>query len=111
MLVSKTMMVPLGTLNLTVEVTYRIIPGEAEVRYYADGSGYPGSPAEVDCVDSAVVIEIEYPVGPDGDWNYRDRRDIGGCVAIADRWALDVLNGGKYNSELLDYESEADYDE
>ena len=34
------------TLPLTIDFTY--IPGEPMVRYYKDGSGYPGSPAEIE---------------------------------------------------------------
>lgn len=30
------------------DVTFIFIPEEPEVRYYPDGSGYPGSPAEVE---------------------------------------------------------------
>lgn len=39
-----------GDLNLTVEASLdvKVYPGEPMVRYYADGSGYPGSPPEAE---------------------------------------------------------------
>lgn len=33
--------------NILYEVQYTIEPEEKEVRYYGDGSGYPGSPAKI----------------------------------------------------------------
>lgn len=39
---------PVGPAMLTFEVEADFTPGEREVRYYADGSGYPGSPPEIE---------------------------------------------------------------
>lgn len=40
--------------SLEVEVLYEFTPGERMVRYYPDGSGYPGSPPEVEFISSYV---------------------------------------------------------
>ena len=60
----------MSTLNTTLEgqdiyVEYTYTPGEDEVTYYGDGSGYPGSPAEVDIThiegwDGDIDTVIEY---------------------------------------------------
>lgn len=42
------------------EITYRVTPGEPMVRYYADGSGYPGSPDECEIL-SVRLCERLYP--------------------------------------------------
>ena len=46
-----------GDANLTVEASLdvNVYPGEPMVRYYADGSGYPGSPPEAELLK--VYIE------------------------------------------------------
>jgi hypothetical protein len=111
MTVSKSVTIPMGSLLVTVDVTYRVIPGEPAVRYYADGSGYPGSDSQVDCIDHVEVIEIEYPTGSDGLWDCKDRHDLGDCAVVADRWAYDDLASGKYDDELLEYDGSDDYDE
>jgi hypothetical protein len=33
--------------NLTIEFEYEYEPGEAQITYYPDGSGYPGSDSQV----------------------------------------------------------------
>ena len=97
----------MGSLIVTVEATYRVIPGEPMVRYYADGSGFPGTDSSIDCIDSAEVVEIEYQYG--GEWCCTDRAGFGERVAIADRWACDELSSGKHDDELLDYDGGDDY--
>lgn len=44
-----------GDLCVECELEFEITPGEPMVRYYADGSGYPGSPAEVELI--AVYVD------------------------------------------------------
>lgn len=41
--------------DLIIEVTGIYTPEEPMVRYYADGSGYPGSPSEFDITDIKIV--------------------------------------------------------
>lgn len=42
---------------LEVEVEFDANPGEPMVRYYPDGSGYPGSPPEVE-ITKVTVLEV-----------------------------------------------------
>lgn len=44
----------------TYEIAYRVTPGEPMVRYYPDGSGYPGSPDECEIL-SVRLCERLYP--------------------------------------------------
>lgn len=98
--------------NVTVEFT--VIPGEPMVRYYPDGSGYPGSPPEIDCIDSIEINEFERAI--DGDvcnvdpdnWDYVDFADVvdGRDSTIADVRA--ALEAGDYDDELF---ANADYDD
>jgi len=48
--------------DLVFEIEYRYTPEEPMVMYYADGSGYPGSPAEIEIYNiflgSTEVSEI-----------------------------------------------------
>lgn len=48
--------------SLEVEVLYEFTPGERMVMYYPDGSGYPGSPPEVEFVSAYVC---RWDVGQD----------------------------------------------
>lgn len=49
---------PLGVPALLgFKLDYYFTPGEAMVRYYSDGSGYPGSPAEVEFESRLVSID------------------------------------------------------
>ena len=41
--------------NLTIEVSGIYTPEEPMVMYYADGSGYPGSPSEFDITDIKII--------------------------------------------------------
>lgn len=44
-----------GPFYAEFEIEYRIYPGEPVVRYLPDGSGYPGSPPEVEIISVRVV--------------------------------------------------------
>jgi hypothetical protein len=52
------------------ELGYLYIPGEEEVKYYPDGSGYPGSPEQLELYDIKCTkvyfedYEIENPEEP-----------------------------------------------
>lgn len=41
------------------EVEFDFTPPEPQVRYYPDGSGYPGSPAQAHLV-SVLVLSVDY---------------------------------------------------
>lgn len=41
--------------NLEIEVEGNYYPEEHEVRYYKDGSGYPGSPSEFETQDIKII--------------------------------------------------------
>lgn len=47
--------------SLKLEIDYNFYPGEPMVRYYPDGSGYPGSPDEVEIEAVMVKSAIIYP--------------------------------------------------
>ena len=40
--------------SLEVQILYEYTPGEPMVRYYPDGSGYPGSPPDVEFISCHV---------------------------------------------------------
>ena len=103
-----------GCTDYTVKVDFSVIPGEPMVRYYADGSGYPGSPPEIDCIDNIKIEEFERAI--DGDvgnnspdnWEYTNFNDVvdGRDSIIADVRA--ALESGDYDSQLME---DADCDE
>lgn len=75
-------------IGVDVEVTGWFEPGEEEVRYYPDGSGYPGSP-------DSFEIEIVTVVRAWGEtWEYsrRERPDwfefLDFCIDISDEDCL-----------------------
>ena len=45
---------------VTYDVTYEYTPGEPMVRYYADGSGYPGCPPELNVISAKQVSAVKY---------------------------------------------------
>jgi hypothetical protein len=56
-----------GTFTVTIDfvcasleccIEYEATPGERPIRYYRDGSGYPGSPDEVELVSVAVELWV-----------------------------------------------------
>ncbi len=53
--------VKIGRIEFNVHVEWSYNPGEPEVRYYADGSGYPGSPPEFDCINYIRCEGCESP--------------------------------------------------
>lgn len=62
------------------EYDYRITPGEPMVRYYADGSGHPGSGPEVEVTESEFTGDVA-PCGHAQDWDVvteeiLDRADV-----------------------------------
>lgn len=64
--------IEVGNMLLEVTVLFDYYPGEKMVRYYPDGSGYPGSPPECDyrgvIVDSATGADYEVTGITHSDW-------------------------------------------
>ena len=61
--------------NLTIEVSGIYTPEEPMVMYYADGSGYPGSPSEFDITDikiisGSIVDYTDYLSGESDIWEH-----------------------------------------
>lgn len=50
------------------ELVYRYTPGEKPVRYYPDGSGYPGSPDEIEFSDCQVVDAAAASLSAVAEW-------------------------------------------
>ena len=101
--------------NVTVDFSYS--PGEPMVRYYPDGSGYPGSPPEFDCVESFEINEFERAIDgnvcnedPDN-WEYTDFDDVVGprrdCIEADVRAALD---SGDYDEVIMENADDSDFD-
>jgi len=45
----------IGNIFMTVWIEYEIFPGEPEVRYDSNGTGYPGSPPSIEIIDVEVT--------------------------------------------------------
>jgi len=110
--------VRLGKMDFTVYVEWSYIPGEPEVRYYPDGSGYPGSDPEFDCINYIRCEECEYPTDGPGyyedtdtgvSYEYAARADRRDAFVIAERWILADLEAGLYIDELFDNAECDDY--
>lgn len=84
----------IGRSTLEVDIEYNAHPGEPMVRYYADGSGYPGSPPEAELLDVYVT-----------DWNDR-RRGSSWIWAALDRIAFRAVEDDWKNFELRCLEAE-----
>ncbi len=84
---------PLGVpALLEFELEYYYTPGEPMVRYYSDGSGYPGSPSEVEFSAICTKVdgeEVSQELGKSiGDWfsdKYQDSERV--FEAVNDRVA------------------------
>ena len=116
--------VTIGRMEFNCTVDWSVCEGEKEVRYDRDGSGYPGSPATVDCIDYVEVNECEWRRGwtdfddqgnlidRDDAWGYTDFSDRPGGKIIAAKWCHDELSSGAYDDELFadaDYPEDYDY--
>jgi hypothetical protein len=57
----------LNALFITAEIEYKIWPAEPEVRYDSNGTGYPGSSAEIEILDVCVtsVSGVTYDLNAD----------------------------------------------
>lgn len=73
-----------GLIGVDVEITGDADPGEPMVRYYPDGSGYPGSPPSFDYVSVRVLRvwsdQIEY-----------ERKDMPSLFKLLDRLMDDQI--------------------
>lgn len=70
-----------------VEIEFEIIDGEPMVRYYPDGSGNPGSPAELNVI-SVIVTSLSNDA-----WD-KNREELlaSGWSDMVDKLALDEVN-------------------
>lgn len=84
--------------DLDIEAT--VYPGEPMVRYYPDGSGYPGSPPEVE------ITGVYVTAFGSADWAIGVRREERpDWFELLDRIMLDhVLNRDElYTEEIMEY--------
>jgi len=101
-----------GKIEFFCRIDWTVCPGEPMVRYYPDGSGYPGSDPSFDCVDHVECIEAEWCRGwdgPDEDWGYATREDRPGAFAIAERIILADIEAGEYHDDLFDNAEDVSY--
>jgi hypothetical protein len=117
---SATISVTVKTMTFTGCAEFDVIPGEPMVRYYPDGSGYPGSDTEVDNIDFHVE-EVEYELSDYDEetdrsdrYGYRTREELSYCAEIADELCRRALSDGSHDDELLagvDSNGDEDYDD
>ncbi len=94
--------IPYSLLNF--EILCDVTPGEKMVRYYPDGSGYPGSPAEVEVTDCRLVLIID-----DNDQKVKPSPEQ---VKIVGDWFRNYIRANddlytRIREEVLEYEREA----
>lgn len=95
-----------------VEADCDVCPGEPMVRYYADGSGYPGSDPTIECVDCRVIeCEYDYTDSTKGTdrTGYKSRADMGDWAEFADRAICTLLQDGTHCDDLFDGLEDVDY--
>ena len=72
---------------LEVDLSYDFYPGEPMVRYYSDGSGYPGSPPHIDL--TGVHVRSWTVAGEkrqrDGHWVWETLDELA-LVFVEDNW-------------------------
>ena len=76
-----------GRSSLEVEIDYKAYPAEPMVRYYPDGSGYPGCPAHAELQAVRVLRwDVEDNERPrDSHWLWNDLDRIAFAV-VEDEW-------------------------
>jgi hypothetical protein len=79
-------------LHWSVDVA--ITAAEPEVRYYPDGSGYPGAPAEVEVLAQSCDCELDHErvretALQDADDREEYERDLAAEAAMEARWIED----------------------
>lgn len=100
---------------LEVEVEFDATPGEPMVRYYSDGSGYPGSPPEVE-VTKVTVLEVtdEYTTKKRDELDdpaYWDKVADEFVEDNFDGWIMDALFEKADEDDSYEPEYEPDYDD
>jgi hypothetical protein len=80
-------------LTIECELGFDVTPGEPMVRYYPDGSGYPGSPARAELIEVRVKS-----IGGDG-WELK-RTEAPELFAFFQQW-LPSTQGDSYWEELF----------
>lgn len=96
----------LGPVYVTVDIDYKVRPGEPMVMYYPDGSGYPGSPPEIEILE-VIVTSVS------GETYEKSRIKLidGGWIGTLDRLATeyvedDIDNHGSISESLFELEAE-----
>ena len=93
----------LGPIYVTVDIDYKVWQGEKMVMYYADGSGYPGSPPELEIL-GVVVTSVS------GETYDKSRTELsnGGWDGILDQLATEYVekdvSEGNWISQTLSEE-------
>ena len=88
--------------EVEVELTFDVCPGEPMVRYYKDGSGYPGSPATAELREVKVVSVL-------GEVGETYRKDAPELFAWLDKTMSDRLNHSDMETLFFDvYEVDND---
>ena len=92
-------------LSVDVQLIYDFDPGEPMVRYYPDGSGYPGSPAYCEIVD--IYVQAVY----DCDGDKRTRKECGDWLPAITEIIRDIIfsNIEHYEERCLEEHCEEDY--
>ena len=86
----------LGNIYVTVDIDYKVWKGEPMVRYYPDGSGYPGSPPELEILG----VVVTYVSGETYDKGRPELSD-GGWAGILDRLATEYVENSDWIKENL----------
>ena len=95
---------------VTIEgsVRYTCTPGEPMVRYYKDGSGYPGSPPEVEFFDPMVMAITVSLGGKTFEIDLQNMEDDEARAMGDDAWNLADLEDETYR--VLEKEAESAHD-
>jgi hypothetical protein len=77
-----------------VEIAYNYEPGEPMVRYYSDGSGYPGSPDHAEFALSSISEINVYDEQGDTvcTWNKKGDKTQGDCSVITKEFVKQIEN-------------------
>jgi hypothetical protein len=100
------------TLEVEVAIELSVLPGDAAVKYYPEGSGYPGSPTEVEIVGCRVeeICGNGYGVIRENRLEYFELLDeIVLRIVQATLNPEDLLDN--VDSDYGDYDDDGDYDD
>jgi hypothetical protein len=83
-------------LDLDCEIEYDYQPGEPMVRYYPDGSGYPGCEPAIDPT-SVTITGIR-----DWEGGEIERSEKPEEFTLLEQFELQLAKGGDYDDEVID---------